>query len=66
MLYQNDGIYQYSCGINWRALVTLLVVVPVNLPGLIHAVDDNIKIGDYSYFCKPFFYHHFYYFQLPS
>ena len=30
MLYQNEGIYRYRAGINWRAVVTLLVVVPIN------------------------------------
>lgn len=58
MLYQNTGIYRYSYGVNWRALITLLVVVPVNLPGLIHAIDNRIEIGNYSYFCK-FLYHGF-------
>lgn len=52
MLYQNDGIYRYAYGVNWRALVTLLVVVPINLPGLIHAIDSSVDIGDYAYFCK--------------
>lgn len=57
MLYQNDGIYRYSYGVNWRALVVLLVAVPVNLPGLIHAIDAKINIGNYTYFCEILFYH---------
>ncbi|KAL2275083.1 hypothetical protein FJTKL_02536 [Diaporthe vaccinii] len=52
MLYQNDGIYRYSYGVNWRALVTLLIVFPVNLPGLIHAIDARVDIGNYTYFYK--------------
>ncbi|KAH8897543.1 hypothetical protein GQ53DRAFT_713266 [Thozetella sp. PMI_491] len=52
MLYQNDGIYRYQYGVNWRALATLLVVVPVNLPGLINAIDSSIAIGNYAYFYK--------------
>lgn len=52
MLYQNDGIYRYRAGINWRAMLTLLVVVPINLPGLIHAINPKINIGNYAYFCE--------------
>lgn len=52
MLYQNKGIYSHSYGFNWRALITLLIVIPINLPGLVHAIDGNVDVGDYSYFCK--------------
>ena len=51
MLYQNEGIYLYRAGINWRAAVTLLVVVPVNLPGLINAINPKVPIGNFAYFC---------------
>ncbi|KAJ9157648.1 allantoin permease [Pleurostoma richardsiae] len=52
MLYQNEGIYRYHYGVNWRALATLIVVVPINLPGLIHAINSKIDIGNYAYFYK--------------
>ncbi|AAW46841.1 allantoin permease, putative [Cryptococcus deneoformans JEC21] len=52
MLYQNEGIYKYTWGINWRAFVTLVVVIPVNLPGLIHAINPKVPIGNFSYFYK--------------
>lgn len=52
MLYQNEGVYRYSAGINWRAVVTLLVVVPINLPGLINAINKQVDIGNLSYFYK--------------
>nr|ODN85411.1 allantoin permease [Cryptococcus depauperatus CBS 7841] len=52
MLYQNEGIYRYHYGVNWRALVTLLIVFPINLPGLIHAINKNVPIGNFSYFYK--------------
>jgi NCS1 family nucleobase:cation symporter-1 len=52
MLYQNEGIYRYRGGINWRAAVTLLVVVPINLPGLINAINPKVAIGNFAYFCK--------------
>jgi NCS1 family nucleobase:cation symporter-1 len=52
MLYQNEGIYRYKAGINWRALATLLIVVPINLPGLINAIDSTVYIGNYRYFYR--------------
>ncbi|WVQ86183.1 hypothetical protein IAT38_008351 [Cryptococcus sp. DSM 104549] len=52
MLYQNEGIYRYQYGVNWRALATLVVVVPINLPGLIHAINAKVPIGNFSYFYK--------------
>lgn len=52
MLYQNEGIYRYKGGVNWRAVVTLVVVVPINLPGLINAINPAVPIGNFSYFCK--------------
>lgn len=52
MLYQNEGIYRYRYGTNWRALATLVIVVPVNLPGLINAIDKSVDIGNYSFFYK--------------
>jgi NCS1 family nucleobase:cation symporter-1 len=51
MLYQNEGIYKYHYGLNWRALATLLIVVPINLPGLIHAINSKVYIGNLAYFC---------------
>ncbi|OAA54362.1 ncs1 allantoate transporter [Niveomyces insectorum RCEF 264] len=50
MLYQNDGIYRYFRGVNWRALVAIIVAVPVNLPGLIHAINKHVVIGNYAFF----------------
>ncbi|CAD6587251.1 MAG: hypothetical protein TREMPRED_004705 [Tremellales sp. Tagirdzhanova-0007] len=52
MLYQNEGMYRYHGGLNWRALVTLLVVVPLNLPGLIHAINPKVHIGNFVYWYK--------------
>lgn len=51
-LYQNEGIYKYTAGVNWRAFLTLLVVVPINLPGLMHAINKKVDIGNYAYFCQ--------------
>ena len=52
MLYQNGGIYRYQYGVNWRAALTLLIVVPINLPGLINAIQPSVDIGDYAFFYK--------------
>lgn len=52
MLYQNQGPYTYLYGFNWRAVITLLIVVPINLPGLMHAINSSVDIGNYAYFCK--------------
>lgn len=52
MLYQNEGIYRYYKGVNWRAVATLVVVVPINLPGLIRAINPKIDTGNHFYFYK--------------
>lgn len=44
-LYDPRGIYRYWNGMNWRALVSMVVVVAPLLPGMIHAVNSNISIG---------------------
>jgi NCS1 family nucleobase:cation symporter-1 len=54
MLYQNEGIYRYKGGVNWRAVVSLLVVVPINLPGLINAIDKSVDTGNHKFFCMSF------------
>ncbi|CAE6424767.1 unnamed protein product [Rhizoctonia solani] len=37
--------YWYTGGVNWRALLALLVSVPPNLPGLIHSINPKINVG---------------------
>ncbi|KAB5588678.1 Permease, cytosine/purine, uracil, thiamine, allantoin family protein [Ceratobasidium theobromae] len=44
-LYDPKGRYKYTAGVNWRALLALLVAVPPNLPGLIHSINPNIRVG---------------------
>ncbi|KAF7785216.1 hypothetical protein Agabi119p4_1381 [Agaricus bisporus var. burnettii] len=48
-LYDPNGRYRYWNGINWRALVTLVVTVTPNLPGLIHNINPSIFVGDASF-----------------
>jgi len=52
MLYQNEGIYRYKGGVNWRAVVALVIVIPVNLPGLINAIDKSVQTGNHKFFCE--------------
>ncbi|KAH9905681.1 permease for cytosine/purines, uracil, thiamine, allantoin-domain-containing protein [Xylariomycetidae sp. FL2044] len=52
-LYRNEGVYRYHAGFNWRAIATLLIAVPVNLPGLIHAINADVAVGaGYANFYK--------------
>jgi hypothetical protein len=51
MLYQNEGIYRYKGGVNWRAVVALVIVIPINLPGLINAIDKTVQTGNHKFFC---------------
>jgi NCS1 family nucleobase:cation symporter-1 len=48
-LYNPDGRYRYWNGINWRALLALLLATCPNLPGLGYAIADgtgSVKITD--------------------
>ncbi|KAG8717858.1 hypothetical protein FRC08_006500 [Ceratobasidium sp. 394] len=44
-LYNFDGRYRYTRGVNWRALLALVVSVPPNLPGLINSINPKISVG---------------------
>ncbi|KAL6242011.1 hypothetical protein RBB50_010922 [Rhinocladiella similis] len=44
-LYDPRGIYRYWKGVNWRAAVVMVVAVAPVLPGMIHAINNNILIG---------------------
>ncbi|KAF1991208.1 uracil transporter FurD [Aulographum hederae CBS 113979] len=44
-LYQLDGIYRYTAGCNWRAVVAFLVGVAPNLPGFINSINTSIDVG---------------------
>jgi nucleobase:cation symporter-1, NCS1 family len=44
-LFQPYGIYRYSSGINWRAIIAFIVGVTPTLPGLINSVNPNINVG---------------------
>ncbi|RFU30350.1 hypothetical protein B7463_g5996, partial [Scytalidium lignicola] len=45
-LYNPQGRYRYWYGINWRALVALLLAVSPNLPGLAYSIDLNSDGSD--------------------
>ncbi|ANB14724.1 Dal4p [Sugiyamaella lignohabitans] len=44
-LYDPDGIYKYWHGMNWRALVSFLIGLGPNLPGLAKAVSPGLNIS---------------------
>lgn len=48
-MYDPSGRYKYWHGINWRALITLVVSVTPNLPGLIHNINPEIDVGNASF-----------------
>jgi hypothetical protein len=48
-LYRPKGIYRFSKGWNWRAYVALAIAVAPNLPGMCHAINPNIYIGNIKY-----------------
>ncbi|KAL1658767.1 permease for cytosine/purines, uracil, thiamine, allantoin-domain-containing protein [Schizophyllum commune] len=65
-MYDPHGRYSYWKGINWRALVALLVSVPPTIPGLAAAINASITLGPvrhmfdiawlYGFFTAGFFY----------
>ncbi|TFK79768.1 NCS1 nucleoside transporter family [Polyporus arcularius HHB13444] len=42
-MYDPHGRYRYTYGVNWRAVVTLILAVAPNLPGLIASISPAIK-----------------------
>jgi NCS1 family nucleobase:cation symporter-1 len=44
-LYQPHGIYKYTGGVNWRAVVAFVVGVVPNLPGFINSISPSIVVG---------------------
>ena len=51
-LYEPHGRYRYTYGVNWRAMVALIVSVMPQLPGLINAVNPSIPIGGAIYITR--------------
>ncbi|KAI5480927.1 putative permease [Pseudohyphozyma bogoriensis] len=39
---------KYHGGVNWRAVVALVVGITPNLPGLVHAINAKVYIGNYG------------------
>ncbi|KAI0027498.1 NCS1 nucleoside transporter family [Vararia minispora EC-137] len=48
-MYRPHGRYWYIAGVNWRALVALVVSVIPNMPGLINSINSSISIGGAVY-----------------
>ncbi|KAF8517332.1 cytosine-purine permease [Gautieria morchelliformis] len=45
-MYKPHGRYWYTWGINWRALVAMLLTVPPMIPGLAQAITPSIRTGN--------------------
>ena len=44
-LYNPYGIYRYTYGVNWRAVVAFLVGIAPSLPGFVNGINSNIDVG---------------------
>ncbi|KAG2750456.1 NCS1 nucleoside transporter family [Suillus brevipes Sb2] len=44
-MYQVDGRYRYTFGVNWRALATLVICIAPAMPGLVHSIKPSINVG---------------------
>jgi NCS1 family nucleobase:cation symporter-1 len=44
-LYQPHGIYRYTGGVNWRAVVAFVIGVVPNMPGFINSINPSIDVG---------------------
>ncbi|KAG1902302.1 cytosine-purine permease [Suillus fuscotomentosus] len=44
-MYQVYGRYRYTFGVNWRALVTLVICIAPAMPGLVHSINPSINVG---------------------
>jgi NCS1 family nucleobase:cation symporter-1 len=44
-LYQRHGIYRYTAGVNWRAVIAFVVGVVPNMPGFIASINPSINVG---------------------
>ncbi|KIW24994.1 uncharacterized protein PV07_10670 [Cladophialophora immunda] len=47
-LYRPHARYRYWKGINWRALLTMLIIVIPNLPGIAKAVNQGVNLPETS------------------
>ncbi|KAL5478736.1 hypothetical protein ACEPAI_2013 [Sanghuangporus weigelae] len=45
-MYSPRGRYRYSYGVNWRAALAMLISISPNMPGLIHSININIRVGN--------------------
>jgi NCS1 family nucleobase:cation symporter-1 len=44
-LYQRHGIYAYTGGCNWRAIMAFIIGVAPNMPGFIQSINPKINAG---------------------
>jgi NCS1 family nucleobase:cation symporter-1 len=48
-LYSPKGIYRYVGGWNWRAYAALCCAIAPNIPGMAHAINNKLEIGNIKY-----------------
>jgi nucleobase:cation symporter-1, NCS1 family len=44
-LYDPNGIYRYTYGINWRAMVAFFISIAPSLPGFVNGINSDIDVG---------------------
>jgi len=44
-LYRDHGIYWYTYGVNWRAVVSFLLGFLPTLPGFAHSIEKTLDVG---------------------
>lgn len=44
-LYNPRGIYWYTSGVNWRAVVAFLCGMAPSLPGFVNGINNNVDVG---------------------
>jgi nucleobase:cation symporter-1, NCS1 family len=44
-LYQPHGIYRYTGGFNWRAIVAFIVSIAPSMPGFVNGIDNSVDVG---------------------
>ena len=44
-MYNPKGIYRYTGGVNWRAIVAFLVGVAPSMPGFINGINPDVDVG---------------------
>jgi nucleobase:cation symporter-1, NCS1 family len=44
-LYDPNGIYRYTYGVNWRAMVAFFISIAPSLPGFVNGINSDVDVG---------------------